>query len=364
MPQRYDFFGAIHSWDTDKARSLLAADPALVNERDCGETPLHWAARAGTADIARLLIDKGADVNAKADYLLTPYDVNVLGVKADDMVKDGLTPLHRAVMEEATEVAAVLIDAGANVNASSITGWTVLHAVAVDGQTEIARLLINNGADVNVKIKRDPGKIEFTPLHCAADGGRLEIAKLLLGNGADINAKDAAGQTPLHVAMWGEERKFFAGLVKLMIDNGADVNARDRNGRTPLHDATVRDSRAVKLLLDSGADVNNKDEDGCTPLHRAAFGGCTGVARLLIDKGADVNARDKDNRTPLHEVVDGGHTEVAEALIDKGAGVNVRDKDGETALGRCENVGCGVWPLRQIEHDQLADLLRKHGAKE
>ncbi|MAV09201.1 MAG: hypothetical protein CMO53_03930, partial [Verrucomicrobiales bacterium] len=104
-----------------------------VNEGDeDGDTPLIYALEEGHKEVAKLLITKGADVNAKRDFAKT-------------------SPLHFAAIYDLKEIAALLIAKGANVNARSSRGWTPLMVAARRGKVDIAELLIANGAKVNTK---------------------------------------------------------------------------------------------------------------------------------------------------------------------------------------------------------------------
>ena len=108
--------------------------------------------------------------------------------------------------------------------------------------------------------------------------------------------------------------------------------------------------KAVKQAIADGADVNANDKDFVwTPLHYAVRHGHKEIAELLIEKGANVNAKNKYRTTPLHRAAAWDHKEVAELLIAEGADVNARDNGGRTPLD---------W-----DDDEVADLLRKHGAK-
>ena len=98
-----------------------------------------------------------------------------------------------------------------------------LHWACDRGNTEIAKLLIEYGADVNAI------GIGTSPLHWACHRGNTEMAKLLIEHGADVNASEY-GRTQLHRAIDMCERE----IVKLLIEYGADVNAKDESGWTPL----------------------------------------------------------------------------------------------------------------------------------
>ena len=232
----HDFYEHPNSVKADELtmRTLLMHG-ADVNVRDLdGWTPLHrtvvyalaknyaaaqnFAAAENTAILAKLLINHGADVNAK---------INTKGHLA------GYTPLHLAAQYNTAEVAKLLIDGGADVHAKTegeryYTGYTPLHwAARRKKSTEIARMLIVKGADVNAKAKHG-----WTPLHNAALVNATETAKLLIENGADVNAIISVvesggccydGQTPLdmaigHIYLNGEE------IRELLINAGARCN--------------------------------------------------------------------------------------------------------------------------------------------
>ena len=112
----------------------------------------------------------------------------------------------------------------------------------------------------------------------------------------------------------------------------------------------------VEVLISKGVDVKARDTAGSTPLHDAAAAGHREVAELLIAKGADINAKttNEDVTTPLHSAAFAGHKEMVELLIARGADANIRDYRGRTALDLAE----------QQRHTEIAEMLRKHGAKE
>ena len=113
--------------------------------------------------------------------------------------------------------------------------------VADKGNLEIAELLLQNKADVNAK-----NSYRFTPLHYASKSGHLEVVKLY--NGADVNTKGSAGNTPLHLAATSGYPK----VVETLLKHGARQDLRDDVGRTPLQDAEyfqIGDYQKVIALL-------------------------------------------------------------------------------------------------------------------
>lgn len=118
---------------------------------------------------------------------------------------------------------------------------TLLHYAAYRGRFNVARLLIDHGADVNAK--DDNGR---TPLHYATFMGYFDIVKLLIDHGADVNAVDRYGVTPLHFAA----RKGYLGIAKLLIEHGADCNAMNVYGRTPIDVAKPAIVNKLKSLCE------------------------------------------------------------------------------------------------------------------
>ncbi|GAH12048.1 unnamed protein product, partial [marine sediment metagenome] len=115
-----------------------------------------------------------------------------------------------------------------------------------------------------------------------------------------------------------------------------------------------------EFLVSEGADVNAKSYFNSTPLHFAAYEGHKDVAKLLIAKGADVNAKNRNGWTPLHRAAWQGHKDIVELLIAEGTDVNVKDNKGRSLLSLAKDKGTTCGSLSP----EIAELLRKHGAKE
>ncbi|CAM9955364.1 unnamed protein product, partial [Hapterophycus canaliculatus] len=130
-----------------------------------GMTLLAWASRMGHAELAKLLLSRGASV------------------KAGD--GKNRTPLHRACTGCNAEVVKVLLDHGGDPNARDETWRTPLHRAARWGSPECSTLLLDAGGDIEARDK----ELARTPLHFASRSGGLETTLILLNNGADINAK-------------------------------------------------------------------------------------------------------------------------------------------------------------------------------
>src|SRR6185503_8457317 len=322
---------------TDAMRVLVEAG-ANVNAKEtwgCGTTALMWTVSEGHADAARLLIGAGADVNARSNYVAAANGRGFEGrtpvatrndPKVEEFASGWLTPLMLAAREGNVEMARILADAGADVNAVAGDGKTALALSIFNGNYEVASLLVDRKADVN---KADAQR--FTPLFWAVDRRNMETApnfpwmvtadpmpliRKLLDAGADPNA--LVNNTPRARMREGSPRIVFATalmraafagdleLVKLLLAHGADPKVVSKDGETMLsaasglafihgyHRGKPPEERlqVVKLFVELGNDVNWADDYGITPLMAAGNYGNVPIIQYLIDAGADLSAHD------------------------------------------------------------------------
>ena len=257
-------------------------------------------------------------------------DVNATGERK-------ATPLIYAAAFGSVEAMRILIEAGADVNARNAFDATALIWCASD--LAKVRLLVEKGADVNAKSKQ--GK---TPLLVAANhSGAEPIVKLLLAKGADAKVVDGFMNTSLLIAADADD----TAVVRLLIEKGVDVNARNRAGNTALMSAAAnRNLEAVQLLLKAGADVNAVSAAGgpkvkagtialgkFTALVLAATYGSPELIKALLDAGANVNAQDMRGMTPLMLAVssESQRPDVVRLLLARGADAKAVSLAGETA---------------------------------
>jgi ankyrin repeat protein len=296
---------AIRNNDLTSLKTALRKG-ADVNTRDRrGSTLLMHAAIAGSPDALKLLIDSGADVNAK-----NSFDETALLLCAADPQK-----------------ARILIDKGADVNARSKTvGRTPLMIAAnCDGCSETVKLLLDKGADAKAVDAHKTGALAL-----AADGNNLENVRLLLAKGAVANVQDEAGNSPLLSAASNCNHE----AAKLFLAKGADVNAANTSSGevkfgkiqlihlTPLMlAATFCSPEILQTLLDAGANVKEEDIRGMTPLVFAVSSERQdpSVVRLLLKAGAEVNAKTKTGETALDWAKKFGNPDVISTLAAAGA---------------------------------------------
>jgi ankyrin repeat protein len=157
-----DIFEASATGQADRVRSLLASEPGLANAAATdGFTPLGLASFFGHAEVTALLLARGAEVNAPSKNEMS------------------VMPVNSAAAARHTAVVKLLLDHGADPNARQRSAFTPLHSAAHNGQIDMAELLLDRGADIHAR--SDEG---LTPLRLALDRGRTAVAELLRARGA------------------------------------------------------------------------------------------------------------------------------------------------------------------------------------
>lgn len=217
---------------------LLIAKGADVNAigRN-GWTPLHNAARQGHRDVVELLLSKGSDINAKDKQGRTPlWWANRIGHKEIVellMAKGATISLHTVVSSGDLDMLRRLIAKGADVNAKDRYGLTPLHVAASRQDKKIVALLLAHDAKVNVKDKAGRTTLHYAvgarQLWWEPKDGDIEAARLLLDSGADINIADKEGKTPLYYSV-----RLGKKMTELLLERGADPNYVDPRGEKPL----------------------------------------------------------------------------------------------------------------------------------
>jgi ankyrin repeat protein len=222
--------------DGEKVRALLkkGADPNI--QSGPGRTALLTAAsRDGAFEVVKMLVEKGADINAK-DHL---EGFVWAGAGAN-------TPLIEAAKTRDARTVRYLLDKGADVNAKDQLGGTALLQAVVRGNVEVVKLLLERGAEVNYKASG----FQITPLIGAAHRESVEIADLLLKHGAKVEDTDVSGSTALMWAAYPDHAN--PELVERLLKAGANRDAKNKEGETALTWASRRGETPILGLLRGG----------------------------------------------------------------------------------------------------------------
>ena len=194
----------------------------------CG-TPLHYATFCGLRDVVEILA-------------IGPQDVNSRNFDYES------TPLHLASGEGHFDIARFLVEHGADVAAKDQGASTPLHKVSFNGHLNLARFLIEHGASAAAQ-----DRYGSTPLYSASLWGHLDLARLLVEHGANVTAQDQHARTPLYQA----SQVGHLDLVRFLVDHGTSTSAQDEDGSTPLHGASFQGHLAIaQSLLGYGANVS------------------------------------------------------------------------------------------------------------
>ena len=263
---------------------LIKAGANIEHKTNAKGTPLHFAVFMENLEILDLLLKSGADTDACDIDGNAPihYFVFTQKEKADGHQIKQQQGDNKESTEVIQKVKKLLIDAGADVNAKNNGGHNPLHIAAMFGLKEVAKELLEAGTEINVPLEVEQG---ISALHLAISGGYDELLELLLENGADTSIKMAnlPNTNMLHYACYESTS---LKIVKLLVEKGKfDLKEQDDRGYTPLHIATLRENEEhVKYFKEKGSDINIKDNDGKTPLQIAMEKNNNEIVDILKDE--------------------------------------------------------------------------------
>ena len=266
---------AIKNGLTDRVETLVKKRANIMyTKTEDEQTALMLASNEGRGEVMLMLVDMGYDRDM--EYW-------------DPLVQ---LALYKAVSNGYINSAKVLLDKGADINMKNLNGDTLLLKASNLGQTEMVKMFLEKGADVNAR-----NHYGRTPIIDASSWGRTDIVSILLDNGADVNASTTTnGMTALILACEGGHDK----IVSMLIDRGADINAKNHNGYTPLMLASNNGkTEIVTMLLEKRSNVNLTSDTGYTALMMACREEHKEITELLLENGADVNAVTKSGYTAL-----------------------------------------------------------------
>lgn len=296
-------------------------------------TALEKACSAGSIDMVKLLLDRGADVHARGDN-----DRSINGA------------LYIACVKGNLDIARILLEKGAQVDRQDYYSQKPLTGACYSGNVDLVKLLVEKGAEIN-----EPE--HWAPLGVACTEGSIEIARILIEGGADVNASFSDGSSYLTLAF--RHDKIDLGLM--LLEYGAEVittegKFKSSYSMTPLQAVCGREGglEAAKSLLDRGADINATMGLDDKPLTIACRGGYMDIIHLLLQNGAEA-----DHGT---FVAAADCVEVMELLRKQRPDFNAFSKDthGMTALeAACRftfRKECVEYLLNIGAHDQSPDF--------
>ncbi|MCJ1282616.1 hypothetical protein MMC26_001941 [Xylographa opegraphella] len=215
------------------------------------------------------------------------------------------------------QIVSTYLDSGSSLGKSNGSGTTALHVAARNGCTDVATLLLDHGADIEAK-GDEMGRIGETPLHCAASEGHEIVVKLLCDRGANRVVESTTGATPLFLATAGNHLE---AVVALLVDTELPEFWTDRDTCLVMAASRGYESIARVLILING-DLEARDFAGRTPLMLAINqrGSFTqdrkNTVQLLLEKGAKLETQDRLGNNAVDYAFGLGHQDIMNLLIE------------------------------------------------
>lgn len=379
----------------DVINILLDVDASNINDVDNrGNTPLHWASMKDRADTVLLLIENGADIEAKdidnwtalhyAAAFASLQTVEALvdnGADKNSLTKDGNIPVNYAkdetiktylsggkigredseevVEEETKETAAENTETSETITEDELNNeldttqnGSIVDPTVVDLDPKQLELLIavknNDIIAVNALLKENvnPNFVDeegYSPLHRAVLNNNLDVVNVLLSYKdidteiklpyeASVDDWYLGGATPLLVASYTGN----ADIVNALIEAGSDIRAKDDiDGATTIHIASANgNNEVINILLNKDNTlINEADSMKDTPLHWASIKNQTDTILLLLANGADTKLTNSDGNTVLHYAAMYGDVNTVNVLLEADSSLaSVENNEGITPI--------------------------------
>lgn len=282
---------------------FLLSQGADVNAKDGengrqGDPILFGVVRHGDRKMARLLLEDEAE-----------------------SMFEGTTALHIACSCPKRALVRLMLDYGANIDARDSLSQTPLYLASIGGFASIVELLLEERARPNVLISR-----RRTALYKAGGNGRGDV-ELLLQYGADPNlGHGRLGETKIYNAAWYNEVE----VVEFLLHFDADVDIRNRKKMESYKEAREKVFHGILSGLSTEHAIMNAW--GKSALHAAAYRGHEDMVQVLLSAGADLEAAGNDGATPLYLAAQQKHKGVVHILLKAGAQLQTERHDPVLAL--------------------------------
>ena len=333
---------AAHTGKPD-AVSMLLSHGAKPNERErrFGETAMMWAAAENNGAAIRVLADGGGDLNAKSNLTQFPeFRFITSGMVITALPKGGWTPLMYAARQGSMDSAKALLEAGANPNLTDPDGTTALVIAIINAHFDLAAIMVEKGADPNIADTSG-----MAALYAAVDMHTL--GPMLSRPGPKVTDKlDAAALVPVLLKHGANpDLRLKKPIIGRHHDSG---DASMGEGTTAMmRAAKSTDLPVLKSLLEGGANpsLTQKDYSNVAMIlmnGRGAGGNEAAILdaiKLCVTRGMDIDAFNANGQTILHLAVQRGNNSIVRYLAESGAKLDMKNKQGRTPMDIALGVG-------------------------
>ncbi|CAH0045468.1 unnamed protein product [Clonostachys solani] len=336
---------AVSSESHDTVKLLLEKGADLEAKNPSKETALTLAARQGRTSIAKLLLEKGACFDVKDEKSKSPLLVaamnrhteivrHLLDLGAEFGDKGIQKALCRAAEFGTTSMVELLLDRGGDIETKDKEDCTLLILAAKNGHEDTVKCLVERSAKIE-----EADELGRTALSWAAGDGNLETVEYLLEKGAQIGSTDLGGQTALS---WAASKGRVDAMKCLFENSPSVINSTDHEGRNAfLWAALAGQVKSMEYLFGISDDIlGSVDELGRNALLLAAIGGDADAVKYLLGKSATlIGSVDNSGRNALSWAAENGHKDIIQHFLGKDASVESEDATGKTALSWAAEAG-------------------------
>lgn len=335
----WEMFCAAITGDLETIKRLVEKDPSLVRSHHAYRTPLYFAVRENQVEVAAFLLEHGADP---------------LGLAINDTFLDIARDRGYAEMQKLLETKLV------SRHGASPKGEGIAAAIRERDSMKVRSLL-----DAEPELLRAGDERGNQPIHWAVMTRQLDIIDELLARGADIDARRQDGARPIHLTNGDYHYRGRRDVPKAVTTTPAEVleHLRARGAHIDIGTAAhTGDVKRVRELLDEDPGLANRTPDyityyigSGTPLKNAAAKGHIEIVKLLLERGADPNLPEEGiapHGHALYAAVSQGHFEIAKLLLEHGAYPNPEVESSADALTRAI----------MNKNEKMIELLCSYGA--
>ncbi|KAJ8673166.1 hypothetical protein QAD02_004428 [Eretmocerus hayati] len=334
-----------------------------------GFTPLHFAAKFGSVEVAQMLLEHGASYSVVDKYGMSAFDA-AISISEDPRIGRGREfDVMKAILSAHSK---------SKLDSFNDRGFTLLHLLSWDdeypAQLEVIEHFVSehpNEINKAVDILNSPWD-GYTPLHSAMSHNTSKSAALLVKYGADIFSQHPNGDFPFHIM----SERIDVPSIPLSSADFARMhhNPFGTTGFSLFHVACAAGNiEWMKYFLSHGVDPNQRttlkggyefyDRTALHFLPNYVSGSKIEVTSLLLENGANARARDCQWNTPLHCIYDWSDTKIIDLLVDHGADVNARNTFLETPMiSICENRSDNYFHFKDDSLRQKIVSLLNNGA--